>query len=66
MTYLQQQQQQLEKQRKTWNQFSDGWLKWDDFLMKMFQPITTGLIGTLQLTGNEHVLDIATGTGEPA
>jgi len=60
-----QQQKQLEKQRKTWNQYSGGWEKWDELLMTIMRPVSDRLIEILQLKGNEHVLDVASGTGEP-
>jgi len=60
-----QQQEQLEQQRKTWNQYSGGWEKWDELLMTMMRPVSDKLIDILQLKGNEHVLDVASGTGEP-
>jgi len=60
-----QQQEQLEQQRKTWNQFSSGWEKWDELLMTLMRPVSDRLIDILQLKGNEHVLDVASGTGEP-
>ncbi len=60
-----QQQEQLEQQRKTWNQYSAGWEKWDEILMTIMRPISDWFIEVLQLKGNEHVLDVASGTGEP-
>jgi len=60
-----QQQKQLEQQRKTWNQYSGGWKKWDELLMTIMRPISDRFIEILQLKGNEHILDVASGTGEP-
>ena len=57
--------QQLEQQRKNWNQFSDGWKKWDDLIMFTMKPIGDALINNLDVKGTEKVLDVASGTGEP-
>jgi ubiquinone/menaquinone biosynthesis C-methylase UbiE len=59
------QQEQLEQQKNTWNKYSSGWRKWDEVLMTAMLPIADSLISSLNLTGNEHVLDVASGTGEP-
>ncbi len=61
----QQQQEQLELQRETWNQYSGGWEKWDKLLMTLMRPVSDRFIEILQLKGNEHILDVASGTGEP-
>jgi len=61
----QEQQEQLEQQRKIWSQYSSGWRKWDELLMSSMQPVSDALIETLQVNGNEQVLDVASGTGEP-
>ncbi len=57
--------QQLEQQRKNWNQFSNGWKKWDDLIMFTMKPIGDSLISSLDVKGAEKVLDVASGTGEP-
>ena len=57
--------EQLEKQRDIWNRTSGGWKKWDELIMTSMKPIADKLIGSLNLNGNEHVLDVASGTGEP-
>ena len=59
------QQEQLEQQKNTWNKYATGWRKWDEVLMTTMSPIGDSLIKSLKLTGNEHVLDVASGTGEP-
>lgn len=58
-------QELLEQQRKSWNQFSVGWEKWDDTLNRFMIPVRDGLINSLKVKGNEHVLDVASGPGEP-
>lgn len=54
-----------EQQRNSWNTFSPGWKKWDTFNMEFLRPMGEAIIKNLHLKGNEHVLDVATGTGEP-
>ena len=54
-----------EQQRKTWNKFSAGWKKWDEFNMSFLKPMGDVIISTLKLKDNDAVLDIAAGTGEP-
>ena len=54
-----------EKQRKSWNDFSPGWEKWDQFTMEFLQAQADAIIESLDLSPNSRVLDIATGTGEP-
>src|SRR5690242_8077349 len=52
-------------QRKTWNKFSSGWQKWDDFVMSWFKVKAEGLMNLAGLKPGMDVLDVATGTGEP-
>jgi ubiquinone/menaquinone biosynthesis C-methylase UbiE len=59
------QQEQLEQQRESWNRFSAGWKKWDGFLNSFMVSVGKALIETLHVKGSEHVLDIASGPGEP-
>ena len=61
---------QLEKlrevQKEAWNKSSAGWKKWDDINMKFLQPVSEEMIRMLNLEDDDIVLDVATGTGEPA
>ena len=57
--------EQLEQQKNTWNKYASGWRKWDEMLMTAMLPIADSLINSLELNSNEHVLDVASGTGEP-
>ncbi len=59
------QQEQLDQQRRTWDKYSAGWRKWDEVLMTSMRPVSEGLIESLHLNGHEHILDVASGTGEP-
>lgn len=54
-----------ENQRSSWNSFSGGWKKWDDFTMTFLQQQGQCIIDELSLKPTDKVLDIATGTGEP-
>ncbi|WP_158799970.1 class I SAM-dependent methyltransferase [Pedobacter sp. L105] len=54
-----------EQQKQSWNSFSSGWKKWDDFNMHFLLPMGETIISSLNLKDNDHVLDIAAGTGEP-
>jgi len=54
-----------EQQRITWNKFSPGWKKWDEFTMNFLKPMGDAIIKNLELKDYDQVLDVAAGTGEP-
>ena len=54
-----------EQQKETWNKFSPGWKKWDDFTMNFLKPMGKAIIAELNIKENDVVLDVACGTGEP-
>jgi ubiquinone/menaquinone biosynthesis C-methylase UbiE len=54
-----------DQQKETWNKFSPGWKKWDEFTMAFLRPMGDEIIAALRLQPLDVVLDIATGTGEP-
>ncbi len=54
-----------EQQKATWNAFSPGWKKWDDFTMNFLKPMGDRIIDALKIKEDDNVLDIACGTGEP-
>lgn len=54
-----------DQQRASWNRFSPGWKKWDTLTMDFLKPMGDAIIASIQPGGSDHVLDIATGTGEP-
>ncbi len=59
--------QEIREQQKTsWNKFSPGWKKWDKEMMDFLKPMGEKMIDLLELKATDHVLDIASGTGEPA
>ncbi|RWY49503.1 class I SAM-dependent methyltransferase [Mucilaginibacter gilvus] len=63
---MEQQLEQIREQQKaSWNKFSAGWGKWDLLLMDFMQPVGDAIIQLLQPGGNNMILDIAAGTGEP-
>jgi ubiquinone/menaquinone biosynthesis C-methylase UbiE len=55
-----------DQQRETWNKFSGGWKKWDEFTMNFLKSSGDALIQKLDIQKADTVLDIASGTGEPA
>ncbi len=55
-----------DQQKETWNKFSGGWRKWDEFNMNFLKPMGNAIIKALDIKSNDVVLDIASGTGEPA
>ena len=52
-------------QRATWDGLSASWEKWDAVIMDQLGPVTTAMVGSLDLAGSPHHLDVASGTGEP-
>jgi ubiquinone/menaquinone biosynthesis C-methylase UbiE len=54
-----------EQQKQTWNKFSSGWRKWDDFTMNWLKLMGEEMIRALRLKETDTVLDLAAGTGEP-
>ena len=54
-----------EQQKATWNKFSPGWKKWDEFTMNFLKPMGDKIIEALDIQQTDEVLDIACGTGEP-
>jgi ubiquinone/menaquinone biosynthesis C-methylase UbiE len=60
-----QQEEIREQQKQSWNKFSAGWKKWDDLTMDFLKPMGQEIIASIKPSGNDAVLDIAAGTGEP-
>jgi ubiquinone/menaquinone biosynthesis C-methylase UbiE len=54
-----------EQQKQSWNKFSGGWKKWDEMTMDFLRPMGQEIIDSINPSGNDMVLDIAAGTGEP-
>jgi ubiquinone/menaquinone biosynthesis C-methylase UbiE len=61
--------QQLEEirdqQKQSWNKFSGGWKKWDELTMDFLYPMGQEIIASIKPAGNDIILDVAAGTGEP-
>jgi len=55
-----------EQQKEIWNRFSPGWKKWDDLSMDFLKPMADEIINLIKPGENDMVLDVASGTGEPA
>ncbi|GAA3030404.1 class I SAM-dependent methyltransferase [Actinokineospora globicatena] len=53
-------------QRANWNAMSGGWLSWRDKFERGAAPVSRHLIALAGLGPGQRVLDIGTGTGEPA
>ncbi len=53
-------------QRTTWSGLAPGWDKWDAVIMDQLRPVSTGMIAHLAIGPDQHHLDVAAGTGEPA
>jgi ubiquinone/menaquinone biosynthesis C-methylase UbiE len=54
-----------DQQRDTWDRFSDGWKRWDAVVLPWLAPYGQAMISRAGLRDDSHVLDIASGTGEP-
>jgi ubiquinone/menaquinone biosynthesis C-methylase UbiE len=55
-----------DQQLESWNRFSGGWKKWNDFTMEFLKPMGEAIIQGLDIKDEDIILDIASGTGEPA
>lgn len=54
-----------EQQKASWDTFSLGWKKWDELMMDFMKPVGDEIIQQIDPQGEDMVLDIAAGTGEP-
>ena len=54
-----------DQQKQSWNKISGGWKKWDVMVMDFLKPMGDEIIRMLNPGGNDVVLDIGAGTGEP-
>lgn len=55
-----------DQQRATWDRFSAGWKKWDELILGWLEKVGTAMLDGARLRADSCVLDIASGTGEPA
>jgi ubiquinone/menaquinone biosynthesis C-methylase UbiE len=49
-----------------WNAAAPGWKKYGKDMLKWMAPVTDQLIKSAEITSGQIVLDVATGTGQPA
>jgi ubiquinone/menaquinone biosynthesis C-methylase UbiE len=54
-----------DQQKETWNTFSPGWRKWDEFMMEFLKPFGDEIIRMIEPREGDSILDVASGTGEP-
>jgi SAM-dependent methyltransferase len=54
-----------EAQRQSWDKFSAGWEKWDDYVLTFLRPTGDTMINALDIRDDTSHLDVAAGTGEP-
>lgn len=54
-----------DQQRDTWDRFSGGWKSWDAMVGGWLTPFGAAMIRQANLHPRSHVLDVASGTGEP-
>ncbi|VAW73343.1 hypothetical protein MNBD_GAMMA12-3328 [hydrothermal vent metagenome] len=55
-----------ERQRKNWAAAAEGWKRRDEILRKGAAPVTQRMLELSNITAGSKLLDIASGTGEPA
>jgi SAM-dependent methyltransferase len=55
-----------DQQQASWDKFSAGWKKWDALVLDWLAPVGLELLDSARLRPDSYVLDIASGTGEPA
>ncbi|HTQ67070.1 MAG TPA: methyltransferase domain-containing protein [Solirubrobacteraceae bacterium] len=53
-------------QRRDWNQASEGWREWSDFIDRWTTPVSERLTAMARLEPGQRVLDVAAGYGEPS
>ena len=66
MTYSMNKLELKERERKTWAAVAAGWRRRDELLRKGSAPVTERMLELADIDAGHRVLDIASGTGEPA
>lgn len=56
----------IDREHRTWRSVSDGWRKNDAQLRDNAEPVSQRMLDGARITAGHRVLDIASGTGEPA
>jgi len=54
------------EQEESWSRVTPGWVKWDEVLMQGAAPVASRMLALAKIGAGHRVLDIASGTGEPA
>jgi len=54
------------REHKTWSEVAEGWRKNDEQLRQNAEPVTQRMLDLATIKNGDWVLDIASGTGEPA
>jgi SAM-dependent methyltransferase len=52
--------------RQEWDQLAAGWRAWWEIFERSAQAVSDHLVALAQIEAGQHILDIATGIGEPA
>lgn len=55
-----------QEQRQTWNALAQAWERWGDAFERGAGAVSRAMIDSAALQPGDHVLDVATGLGEPA
>ena len=55
-----------ERERESWSQVAAGWARHDDRLRSSLSPVSERMLAAVNLKPGRRVLDIASGTGQPA
>jgi len=55
-----------ERERRNWTSVAEGWRRRDELLRKGAAPVTERMLELSRISSGSRLLDIASGTGEPA
>lgn len=55
-----------EREQESWSQVAAGWARHDDCLRSSLSPVSERMLAAVNLRPGKRVLDIASGTGQPA
>jgi SAM-dependent methyltransferase len=66
MTTTNASQEIIDREHRTWRSVSDGWRKNDAQLRENADPVSQRMLDGARIAAGHRVLDIASGTGEPA
>ena len=53
-------------QRRQWDEDAAGWHRWKGTLKRWFAVVTSAMLDMVNVKAGDRVLDVGTGTGEPA